>query len=296
MKAERVPWAELVLSAVCLWAAWYHTPAGALLRLLFGSRTRPLLSYYGGGATSAPSGAPQAPAPKAPVPPAQALAYGAWAVQGGKLEETRAQLGALEKRFGSEPAAVLAFFAGEDAARYAVEAAGPGAGLEELARTLPPRYAERIALASRALTLGGAYALAWPLPEAVRITSGFGVRVDPIRGVPRLHAGVDLGVPEGTTVRAAGAGVVRRASSDGSNGKMVMVDHGRGVVTVYCHNEALLVADGQRVERGQPISRSGNTGRSTGPHLHYQLDLLGQASDPLRYRGVTLRTGAGGTD
>jgi murein DD-endopeptidase len=65
-----------------------------------------------------------------------------------------------------------------------------------------------------------------------------------------------------------------------------VLDHGRGVVTVYCHNDELLVRDGQRVDKGQPISRSGNTGRSTGPHLHYQLDLAGQPVDPLRYRAT----------
>lgn len=296
MKPQRVPWAELLLSAICLWAAWYHTPAGALLRLVFGSRSRPLLSYYGAGATAAAGGAPAPPALKAPVPPAEALAVGAWVVQGGKLPETKAQLAALEKRFGSEQAAVLALFAGDDAARYAADTAGAGASLEELARTLPPRYADRIALASRALTLGGAYSLAWPLPPSTPITSGFGMRLDPLLGVERLHAGVDLGVPEGTTVRATGAGVVRRASFDGSNGGMLMLDHGRGVVTVYCHNDELLVSDGDRVERGQPISRSGNTGRSTGPHLHYQLDLLGQAADPLRYRGIPARAAKGGVD
>jgi murein DD-endopeptidase MepM/ murein hydrolase activator NlpD len=103
-------------------------------------------------------------------------------------------------------------------------------------------------------------------------------------GGRKLHAGVDLGVPVGALVRATGAGIVRRASSDGVNGRILVLDHGRGVVTVYCHNEALLVHDGQRVEKGQPVAHSGNSGRSTGPHLHYQLDLAGQAVDPLRYR------------
>jgi murein DD-endopeptidase MepM/ murein hydrolase activator NlpD len=66
------------------------------------------------------------------------------------------------------------------------------------------------------------------------------------------------------------------------------------VTTISCHNDQLLVHDGQRVEKGQIVSRSGNTGRSTGPHLHYQLDLAGQAVDPLRYRAGHPRTSASG--
>jgi murein DD-endopeptidase MepM/ murein hydrolase activator NlpD len=95
---------------------------------------------------------------------------------------------------------------------------------------------------------------------------------------------VDLAVPFDTEIRASGAGIVRRASEDDVNGRVVILDHGRGVTTAYCHNSALLVAVGDRVERGQVIARSGSTGRSTGPHLHYQLELGHEAVDPLRFR------------
>jgi len=77
---------------------------------------------------------------------------------------------------------------------------------------------------------------------------------------------------------------VRRASEDAVNGRVLIVDHGRGVTTAYCHNSELLVRPGQRVTRGELIARSGNTGRSTGPHLHYQLELAAQPVDPLRFR------------
>jgi murein DD-endopeptidase len=89
---------------------------------------------------------------------------------------------------------------------------------------------------------------------------------------------------------------VRRASSDGVNGRIVVIDHGRGVSTLYCHNDALLVRNGQLVERGQIIARSGNSGLSTGPHLHYQLDLAGQPADPLRYRAERPKMAKGATD
>jgi murein DD-endopeptidase MepM/ murein hydrolase activator NlpD len=297
---KRLAPVELLACLLCLWGAWYHTPAGALVRIasahLFGFRTsaRPLLAYYGAGVY----GGRLAPAPPlpAPVPPAQALGYGAWAAAAQLDEGERAQLGAaspaqlaarlgaLSKSLGSEEAAVLALFCGEEPARYARDKEGSGASLEELARQLPPRYADRIGLASQALMLGSAYALGWPLPQAVRITSPFGVREHPLLGGRKLHNGVDLGAPVGTLVRAAGEGVVRRASSDSLNGRTIVLDHGRGVATIYCHNEDLLVREGERVLRGQPIARSGNSGRSTGPHLHYQLDLAGEPVDPLRYR------------
>lgn len=296
---------ELLLAALCLWAAWYHTPAGALVRTAGAwffktkSTALPLLAYYGAGAYE-PRIAPP-PAISAPVPPAQALGYGAWATfsEEGRAHDgpaaISAQIKTLSARLeGSDEAAMLALFCGEEPARFALEQAGAGARLDELARALPPRSADCVAHASQALMQAGAYALAWPLPESVRITSPFGVREDPIFGVRRLHAGIDLGTPVGTPVRAVASGIVRRASSDGVNGSIVVLDHGRGVVTLYCHNDALLVRNGQRVQRGQIISRSGNTGRSTGPHLHYQLDLAGQAVDPLRYRSGHPKAAAAG--
>jgi murein DD-endopeptidase MepM/ murein hydrolase activator NlpD len=297
--------AELVLAALCLWAAWYHTPAGALVRTagawFFKTRSTalPLLAYYGAGVYQ-PRTAPP-PMLAAPVPPAQALGYGAWAVFSEENRQREspvaisAQIKSISSRLsGSDEAAMLALFCGEESARFALGQAGAEARLDELARELPPRSADCVAQASQALMQAGAYALAWPLPESVRITSSFGIREDPVLGVRRLHAGVDLGTPVGTPVRAVAAGVVRRASSDGVNGSIVVLDHGRGVVTLYCHNDDLLVHDGQRVERGQVISHSGNTGRSTGPHLHYQLDLAGEAVDPLRYRAGHPKTVAAG--
>ena len=295
---RRVPLVELLLCALCLWAAWYRTPAGARVRSLgawlLGTRTtaRPLLAYFGAGTLVPPRPPPML---SGPVPPAQALAYGAAAV----LEQTPAEVGprlrASAQELGSDDAALLALFCGPDAAGYAVDHARSSA-LDDLARALPPRSEQCISRAAQAAMLGGAYALSWPLPESVRITSPFGVREHPLLGGMRLHTGVDLGTPVGTPVRAVAAGVVRRASSDGLNGRILILDHGRGVVTTYCHNDALLVRDGQRVEKGQIVARSGNSGRTTGPHLHYQIDLAGEPVDPLRFRAQHPKTAAGPTD
>ena len=295
---ERLPLLELLLSALCLWAGWYHTPAGALVRTagawIFGTRStaRPLLAYFAAG-TLVP---PRPPPPLGgPVPPAQALAYGAAAVLDGSPAELAPRIRALAQRLGSDDAALLALFCGEEAARFAAAEARSSA-LDDLSRALPPRSEACVARAAQAAMLGGAYALGWPLPESVRITSLFGVRDHPILGGRRLHAGVDLGASAGTPVHAVAAGVVRRASSDGINGRIVVLDHGRGVVTTYCHNDALLVRNGQHVDKGQTIARSGSTGLTTGAHLHYQIDLAGEPVDPLRFRAQHPKTAMGATD
>jgi murein DD-endopeptidase MepM/ murein hydrolase activator NlpD len=168
--------------------------------------------------------------------------------------------------------------------------------LDDLARALPPHSEACVAQAAQGAMLGEAYSLGWPLPVSIRITSPFGVREDPVTGGRRLHAGVDLGTAIGTAVHAPAAGLVRRASSDGINGRILVIDHGRGVVTTYCHNDALLVRDGQRVEKGEIVARTGSSGRSTGPHLHYQLDLAGEPVDPLRFRAHRPAMAAGATD
>ena len=302
MKAWRLAPIELVLAGLCLWAAWYHTPAGAIVRTagawFFRTRStaRPLLAYYGAGVYE-PRGVPP-PQINAPIPPAQALGYGAWAVRGsGDPAAMSAQIKSLSAKLQSDEAAMLALFCGEEPARYALDRARDerdAPHLEEMARQLPPRDADCVAQASQALMNAGAYALAWPLPESVHITSPFGMRTHPVLGGQKQHQGVDLGTPAGTAVHATADGIVRRASSDGVNGRILVIDHGRGVTTVYCHNDELLVGDGERVHKGELIARTGNSGRSTGPHLHYQLDLAGQPVDPLRYRAAHPRTVASG--
>jgi murein DD-endopeptidase MepM/ murein hydrolase activator NlpD len=294
----RLPLIELFLSALCLWGGWYHTPAGALVRTVgawfFRTRTtaRPLLAYFGAG-TLVPPRPP--PFLAAPVPPAEALAYGAAAVLENPPADVVPRLRSLSGKLGSDDAALLGLFCGEDAARYALEEAR-SAALDDLARALPPRAEACVGRAAQAAMLGEAYALGWPLPETVKITSPFGVREHPILGGWRLHTGIDLGTPIGTPVRAVASGVVRRASSDGINGRILVLDHGRGVVTTYCHNDALLVRNGQRVDQGQIVARTGSSGQTTGPHLHYQIDLAGEPVDPLRFRARHPRSAAGATD
>ena len=98
-----------------------------------------------------------------------------------------------------------------------------------------------------------------------------------------MHYGLDIAVPTGTPIRAAAAGRVTFAGRRGGYGYLVIIDHGKGVETRYAHNSKLLVSAGDRVERGQIIARSGNTGNSTGPHLHFEIRYRAKAVDPYKY-------------
>ena len=116
------------------------------------------------------------------------------------------------------------------------------------------------------------------------VTSEFGYRSDPFTGQTRGHTGIDIAVPTGTPVRAALPGVVTTAAYNaGGYGYYVMVDHGNGMVTLYAHNSKLLVQAGDTVEAGDILSLSGSTGRSTGPHLHFEVRINGQRVNPRSY-------------
>lgn len=115
------------------------------------------------------------------------------------------------------------------------------------------------------------------------VTSEFGGRLDPITGKRDGHTGMDLAVPMGTPVRAALGGTVRVARYDSSYGYYVTIGHENGLLTLYGHNSCLLVSPGQVVQAGDVISLSGSTGRSTGPHLHFEVRLNGQRTNPRFY-------------
>lgn len=119
--------------------------------------------------------------------------------------------------------------------------------------------------------------------KATSISSRFGTRVDPFLKRPAFHSGIDLVSASGTTVRATAAGVVVTAGWNGGYGKMVELRHADGVTTRYGHLSAALVSVGDKVEAGTPIGRVGSTGRSTGPHLHYETLRGGKAVNPAIY-------------
>lgn len=115
------------------------------------------------------------------------------------------------------------------------------------------------------------------------LTSRFGYRMNPFTGKPAMHAGVDIAAAPGSPVYAPAEGIVIFAGYDDSYGKLVSIDHGYGVTTRYGHNSQIYVHVGQRVSKWDVIAAVGNTGRSTGPHLHYEVRVNGTPVDPMNY-------------
>lgn len=318
---------DFTVAVLCLWAAVWHTPVGALGRLAVArmrhqadASVRPVLAYYSAGLFDAvrevePPVVPQVTQPvrlwpQLPAsPPMQGLARGVWEVaqQSGAPGVTSLTtlahrvgapqpvdaaslelvLSAARSQVRSDDALALAAFCGAEVARWAegrAVAEGRPVTFEVLVAQLPPSMEGGAARASRALTLATAYGLAWPLAAPSVVTSGFGHRESPTGPGRQFHPGLDLRAAEGTEVLATADGVVTRAGFDALNGNMVVIDHGHGVKTAYCHNSLLLVHAGDRVRQGEVISQSGNTGRSTAPHLHYQVELSQRPVDPLGLR------------
>jgi murein DD-endopeptidase MepM/ murein hydrolase activator NlpD len=116
--------------------------------------------------------------------------------------------------------------------------------------------------------------------DGARITSGFGMRFHPLLGYTRMHQGIDFGVPVGTPVYAAGDGVVEEARMASGYGRWLKIRHSGGWETGYGHLSRWAVRAGQRVRQGEIVAYSGNTGRSTGPHLHYEVMEGGQKLNP----------------
>jgi murein DD-endopeptidase MepM/ murein hydrolase activator NlpD len=115
------------------------------------------------------------------------------------------------------------------------------------------------------------------------VMSGFGVRIDPFLSRPAMHTGIDLRAEVGDPVQATAAGTVTVAGWSGGYGKMVEIDHGHGFVTRYGHLSEIDVKVGQQIRLGQSVGRVGTTGRSTGPHLHYETRIDGDAVDPHKF-------------
>lgn len=122
-----------------------------------------------------------------------------------------------------------------------------------------------------------------PCPGLSRISSEFGWRAQPLPGASTNHKGMDMAAPTGTPIYAAAAGTVTTAHYSGNAGNMISINHGNGIVTIYMHCHAMYVSPGQRVEKGQHIGAVGSTGNSTGPHLHFQVNVNGTPTNPRNY-------------
>ena len=122
-----------------------------------------------------------------------------------------------------------------------------------------------------------------PVTGEIDETSPFGVRVDPFLHVPAMHTGIDFRGDMGEPIHATAAGTVTLAGWSGGYGNMVEVDHGNGLATRYGHLSAIDVKVGQTIRIGQVIGRLGSTGRSTGPHVHYETRVNGEAVNPAKF-------------
>ncbi|GBU07580.1 peptidase M23 [Bacteroidales bacterium] len=116
-----------------------------------------------------------------------------------------------------------------------------------------------------------------------RIASGYGMRIDPIYKTPRFHAGMDFTAKTGTEIYATGDGTVSRANWYAGYGNCVVIKHGFGYETLYGHCDKMFVKAGQKVKRGEVIATIGSTGKSTGPHLHYEVKVRGRHDNPAKY-------------
>lgn len=134
-----------------------------------------------------------------------------------------------------------------------------------------------------AYTGASASGFVWPLAAAGRISCGFGPRTAPTAGASTYHRGIDIATPTGTSIRASKEGKVVTASYSSSAGNYVALYHGGGVYTYYMHCSALSVSVGEQVSQGQTIALSGSTGISTGPHLHFAINVNGQYVNPMNY-------------
>lgn len=173
---------------------------------------------------------------------------------------------------------------GADGARWV--AGGPVGELPATLPNGPASTAESRSLAQSvaALPTGGTGSMPSFSPLArSAITSRFGYRSHPISGEKKMHAGIDLAASAGTPVYATALGVVSMSGWLGGYGLLIKLEHANAVQTRYGHLSRIAVRDGQIVEPGELIGYVGSTGRSTGPHLHYEVRLRGVAVDPLSY-------------
>ncbi|AZY50231.1 M23 family metallopeptidase [Bordetella avium] len=133
---------------------------------------------------------------------------------------------------------------------------------------------------------------ALPIKDYPYLSSSYGWRRNPVTGRYAMHEGLDFSAPPGTPILAASGGVVLLAKAQPGYGNMVEIDHGNGLITRYAHASRLLVKAGDVVERGQEVARVGSSGRSTGPHLHFEVRLAGQPLDPRLFLGTPQAQGS----
>lgn len=171
----------------------------------------------------------------------------------------------------------------EDAAQYAEQIARQQEEIEALLQQKRDDISQQEQGGDTVQVMPTTGEYAWPLPVSGRITSPFGYRSAPTAGASTYHKGVDIAVPSGTKILACKEGKVVTAAYSSSAGNYVAVYHGGGIYSYYMHCSQLTVTAGQRVKKGQVIAKSGSTGISTGPHLHFAIYKGGNYVNPMYY-------------
>jgi murein DD-endopeptidase MepM/ murein hydrolase activator NlpD len=200
-------------------------------------------------------------------------------------------LASLEESYESKSRRMRAVLAdvGLDAAKQANAATGGPFVSYRLSPNAGPfeKQVYRInvarAQAERLTSTVGAVPLRKPVEGEIETSSSFGVRIDPFLARPAMHTGLDFRGDTGEAIRVTAGGTVVSAGWSGGYGRMIEVDHGNGLSTRYGHLSEIEVKVGQTVKAGQTVGRMGSTGRSTGPHLHYETRIDGEAVDPHRF-------------
>jgi murein DD-endopeptidase MepM/ murein hydrolase activator NlpD len=194
-----------------------------------------------------------------------------------QLQASRDELASVQEQAVQQAQAQQAMLADVSAKRqeYAQRVAMAQAASDSLAGVLRQRQQGQ-----SLPPIGGFFKM--PVPGA-RITSTFGPRIDPVLGGTGRHDGIDFSAPTGTPIHAAADGVVVSAGEMGGYGNGTVIDHGSGLATLYGHQSQILVTVGQSVRTGDVIGLVGSTGKSTGPHLHFEVRVFGVPTDPVPY-------------
>lgn len=215
----------------------------------------------------------------------------ALAVKLGELQAKLTRMDGLAQQVGAKTGIdVKPFLSSQPAPRGGLDSHDRAMSATELSNALTLADKQASAYLDQ-LTLSESPLLdkqSWQLPTHAPLSGGlqsssFGWRIDPFNGHQTFHEGIDFVGETGTAIHAAAAGKVVYAAFHPQYGNMVEIDHGNGLTSRYAHASKLLVAEGDSIKVGQPVAELGSTGRSTGPHLHFEIRYKGVAQNPLRF-------------
>jgi peptidoglycan hydrolase FlgJ len=201
----------------------------------------------------------------------------------GGMGLTSMLVDAWDRRQGATPAPTGPAPAGPAGAPAMAAPVAPGIARASVTSVAPATLSENRPMAVTPARAAAASGVDLSLEMGAKVSSGYGWRSDPFRGHAKFHGGIDLAATYGTAVPAAATGTVVKASEQGAYGLTVVIRHANGFESRYAHLSSLDVKEGDTVAQGQQVGRVGSTGRSTGPHLHFEVTQAGRRVDPERF-------------